>query len=406
MKFPASIADTVIYRQCRAFLFCVAFAVSFHVYGQVPSITNIRAEQDPGTKNVILLYDALSGENEAFRASVAVKVAGIEIPATSFSGPGYGNNVQPGFNRKIIWDAGSDWNGQVSNQVVFSITTSAPLPPAPEGFALIPAGTFIMGSPADELGRDSDETQHQVTLTRDFFMQRTEVTWAQWNEVRNWALDHGYTDLSIGRKGSHGDERNSDQDPVTYVSWYDAVKWLNAWSEKEGLQTVYRVNGDIYRTGGSAPTIDLSANGYRLPTEAEWEYAARAGTTTAFFTGAITYTGSSPVDPSLDLAGWYSGNSDTGDGKKTQPVGQKQANAWGLYDMHGNVWEWCSDRYSSTYPGTVTDPTGPSSGAYRVLRGGSGNNRAGSCRSADRGWSGPDDRSSSYGFRPARSSVP
>lgn len=288
------------------------------------------------------------------------------------------------------------------------ITPVVPVAPSPTGFSLIPAGTFIMGSPEDERGRAADETQHQVTLTRSFYLQRTEVTWAQWNEVRNWAIDHGYTDLPTGQKGSHGDDRNSDQDPVTYVSWYDAVKWLNAWSEKEGLQAVYSVSGDVYRTGQSSPTINFTANGYRLPTESEWEYAARAGTTTAFYTGAITYTGTSPVDPALDLAGWYGGNSDTGDGEKTHPVGQKQANAWGLYDMHGNIWEWCSD-WNETYPGTVTDPTdptGPSSGTLRVLRGGSWSRSARNCRAANRDGHFPAFRFLNYGFRPARSSVP
>lgn len=142
--------------------------------------------------------------------------------------------------------------------------------------------------------------------------------------------------------------------------------------------------------------------GYRLPTESEWEYACRASTTTAFYTGVITYEGTSPLDPNLDAAGWYGGNSGGG----SHPVGQKQANAWGLFDMHGTVWEWCGDWYGP-YPGAGADPTGPASGTSRVYRGGSWFTDAQYCRSGDR-----DNLVPTYlyygalGFRPARSFSP
>lgn len=265
--------------------------------------------------------------------------------------------------------------------------------PTPQGFSRITAGTFLMGSPEDEPGRRTNETQHEVTLKRDFFLQRTTVTWAQWTKVRNWAIENGYTDLPNGSKGSLGDARNNDQNPVTTVSWYDAVKWLNAWSEREGLDVVYRVDGNVYRTGERAPEIDLTANGYRLPKEAEWEYAARAGTKTAFYTGEITHPDfDDPRDPALDEAGWYADNSDTGQGQQIHPVGQKQPNAWGLYDMHGNVWEFCSDKYDQHQ-------------TFRVIRGGSWYNNAGYCRAAIRIRYKPDIRTNGNGFRPARSSV-
>ncbi len=139
---------------------------------------------------------------------------------------------------------------------------------------------------------------------------------------------------------------------------------------------------------------------YRLPTEAEWEYAARAGSTTAFPNGGITMTDNScDYDPNLDAIGWYCGNSD----RETHPVAQKQANAWGLFDMSGNIREWIQDWYGDYPIGSVTDPTGPSTGSSRVLRGGSWNDHAWICRSAYRYWISPDNRIFSLGFRLASS---
>lgn len=241
------------------------------------------------------------------------------------------------------------------------------------GFVLVPAGTFTMGSPPDEPGRNYDpfETQREVTLTRDYLMGRTEVTWAQWNEVRDWALQHGYTDLPPGRNGLEGD--GSGTHPVTEVSWYDAVKWLNAWSEKDGLSPCYRLKNDtpyrrVYRTGEAELVCDFNANGYRLPTEAEWERACRAGTTTAFYSGPLVHVGRDPLDPNLDRIGWYAGNS----GGNTHPVGLKEPNAYGLYDVSGNVAEWCWDRKSPHAEDSAIDPTGPASGSTRVAKGGGG----------------------------------
>ena len=147
------------------------------------------------------------------------------------------------------------------------------------------------------------------------------------------------------------------------MTWYGAQAYCNYLSDMEELSRAISF---------SDWSMNLNAAGYRLPTESEWEYACRAGTTTAFYTGGITYSGgpSFPLDPNLDDAGWYWVNSANPDNpiigdKGTHPVGLKQANAWGLYDMYGNVWEWCGDWYGS-YAGTVTDPTGASSGTFRV----------------------------------------
>ncbi len=240
-------------------------------------------------------------------------------------------------------------------------------------FSLIPAGTFMMGSPEDEPGRDSDETRHQVTLTQPFYLQTTEVTQGQWEAVM------GSNPSSFSSCG--------DDCPVEKVSWNDVQDFITEMNKRgEGR--------------------------YRLPTEAEWEYAARAGNTTAFANGGITETGCGH-DPNLNAMGWYCGNSDVTYGgcydtsslggpscAGTHPVAQKQANAWGLYDMSGNVYEWCHDWYDSDYPtGSVTDPTGPGTGSNRVLRGGSWLFSAGSCRTASRDWVTPGFRFWDYGFR-------
>jgi len=226
-------------------------------------------------------------------------------------------------------------------------------------FVLIPAGTFTMGSPSSEKKRDSDERQHEVTLTKGFYMQATEVTQGQWHAI-------------MGKNPSLF-KNCGDNCPVEEVSWNDVQDFIRKLNQKEG------------------------ANKYRLPTEAEWEYACRAGSTTAFANGGIIEL-KCGHDPNLDAMGWYCGNS----GRKTHPVAHKNPNAWGLYDMHGNVWEWCQD-WKGGYPsGQVTDPKGPSSGKYRVLRGGGWNDSARICRSANRFRRSPDNRSYYLGFRVAR----
>ena len=207
----------------------------------------------------------------------------------------------------------------------------------------IKPGTFTMGSPEDELGRFDDEVQHPVTLTRGYWLGKYEVTQAQYKAV-------------MGTNPSHF---TGDNNPVDTVSWDDAMEFCKKLTE-------------IEKVAGRLP----EGYKYTLPTEAQWEYACRAGTTTALNSGKNL---SDKVEcPEMDEVGWYDHNC----GQKTHPAGQKLPNAWGLYDMHGNLWEWCLD-WEGDYPTeAVSDPTGPGTGRYRVIRGGSWYSWACSCQSA------------------------
>jgi formylglycine-generating enzyme required for sulfatase activity len=228
---------------------------------------------------------------------------------------------------------------------------------------LIPNGTFMMGSPIEEEGRYDNEVQHKVTISRDYYLGVTEVTQGQYEKVMGTNPSKFQKQVILNK--------DSSMYPVEKVSWEDAVSFCKRLSELPDEKTAGRV--------------------YRLPTEAEWEYACRAESETAFHFG-----GSSKL--SDDFA-WF-GNSN----KQTHPVGQKKPNAWGLYDMHGNVFEWCGDWFNEYPKGAVSDPTGPKEGVLRVFRGGSWEFGAASGRSATRFFTAPFGRGDWIGFRVALSS--
>jgi formylglycine-generating enzyme required for sulfatase activity len=221
-------------------------------------------------------------------------------------------------------------------------------------FVLIPKGAFVMGSPANELGREDDEVQHQVTINRDFYLGVFEVTQSQYQKV-------------MGENPSEFVGAITSNFPVDSVSWDDAVRFCEELSELPEESKIGRT--------------------YRLPTEAEWEYACRAGSKTAYRFGD---------SPNLinDFS-WYARNSSN----QTHPVGQKKSNAWGLYDMHGNVMEWCAD-FNGDYPQRpVTNPRGPKEGSERIYRGGAWLGAAEQCRSACRNSFTPESGGNSVGLR-------
>ena len=225
-----------------------------------------------------------------------------------------------------------------------------------------------MGSPLSEPGRCDDETQHQVSLTRGFWMLETQVTQAMWESVT----------------GSNPSYFKGAKLPVESVSWYDCQRFIE------------QLNAHL----AGIPVPDLAGTpgtGYHfsLPTEAQWEYACRAGTTTPFNFGCVLNGDKANCDGNIPY-----GTSTKGKYlKKTSEVGSYPANAWGLFNMHGNVWEWCSDWYGN-YPGdSATDPVRPSSGSFRVLRGGGWHYNAGVCRSANRFFHDPSGRYFCYGVR-------
>lgn len=228
-------------------------------------------------------------------------------------------------------------------------------------FVYIPPGSYLRGSPQEEPGRENDESQQAVTLSNGYYMQTTEVTQKQWKAVM------GELPLYI--------VKCDEKCPVERVSWDDAQEFIRKLNNMEGAQI------------------------YRLPTEAEWEYAARAGSKTSFANGDISAL-TCEHDLKLGDMGWYCGNSKI---SRHHIVAQKRPNAWGLFDMHGGVWEWCSDWYGQYPAESVTDPRGPSDGTERIMRGGGIADSARSCRSANRHSLRPDVEFNNIGLRIVRS---
>jgi formylglycine-generating enzyme len=235
----------------------------------------------------------------------------------------------------------------------------------PDWLVFVEGGSFDMGSNDG----DSDEKPvHRVTLS-DFYIGKYEVTQEQYEKV-------------MGKNPSNFKDSGKDA-PVEKVTWYDAVEFCNKLSEQEGLQKCFSGSGNSIK-------CDFSKNGYRLPTEAEWEYAAKGGSKSKGY----KYSGSN----NLDEVGWYRDNS----GGKTHSVGGKKANELGIYDMSGNVWEWCWDWYGDYSSSAQTNPHGQGSGSVRVVRGGSWGGNARGCRRANRYYNGPASSGSFIGFRLSR----
>lgn len=375
-----------------------------------PDVSNLTASQRAETKLVDIDYD-LASPFGSLAVSLEISSDGgatWTVPASSASGD-VGASVAPGTGKAIVWDAGADWAGNYSEQMRFRVVADDGVTSVPD-FAEIPGGSFTMGRTSG----DSDSNAPPITVTVSaFYLSETQTTKALWDEVRMWGASNGYSDLRVGggKAANH---------PVHTVSWFDMVKWCNARSEKDGLTPVYTVGGGTMRTGTTAPDVNWSANGYRLPTEAEWEKAARGGVEGKRFPWGgdeinhvhANYRSYSVVvyDTNNYSDFWtFHPDYDTGGEPYTSPVGSFAANAYGLYDMAGNVWDSCWDwsdfNYYTTSNGT-TDPRGPASGSSRVVRGGSWYNYASHVRCSYRNDTSPSDASDTIGFRSARSSVP
>lgn len=275
-----------------------------------------------------------------------------------------------------------------------------------QDMTLIPAGTFSMGDAFSEGGVE-ERPVHEVTLAA-FFMDTKAVTKAFWDEVANWAKDRTY-DITAG--GGTGKAANH---PVYDISWYEALKWSNARSEKEKLTPCYTVSGQVYRAGESIPDCNWNADGYRLPTEAEWEKAARGGAAGRRFPWADTdtiqharanyYSSATYGYDTSPTRGYHPDYTPGQTTPYTSPVDSFTPNGYGMYNMSGNLYAWCWDYYDPGYYLTSppVDPRGPSTGTERLMRGGSWGSQSSSCRVAFRASKPPDFSSFGLGLRLVR----
>ena len=282
-----------------------------------------------------------------------------------------------------------------------ALPVSNPTNATPANMVLIPTGIFQMGDTFYE-GATYELPVHSVDVSA-FYMDKFEVSKGLWDRVRTWSSAHGY---SFDNEGS-GKGTNH---PVQTINWYDMVKWCNARSQMEGRVPPYYTDAaltQVYKAGQAEPYVNWNT-GYRLPTEAEWEKAARGGTSGHRFpwsdTDTITHSQAnyfSDSSFSFDVSATRGYNPAFVDGVMpfTSPVGSFAPNGYGLYDMAGNVWEWCWD-WAGNYPSTlVTDPRGPDTGSTRVGKGGNWNFYAEHCRAAYRYGNPPTDTASNIGFR-------
>ena len=354
---------------------------------QVPSLINYQgrltdAQGQPVTGNrtmAVRIYDAASAGNMTYEESIGTVAVGNGTYSFQFGASGNGVvTVLSGQDYLALSVNGTEESTRTRLLAVPYALQSADAQALRQ--ELVAAGLLLSNATTNMLtvtgGTLQTSNELNGTAVSTFQIGKYEVTWGEWKEVRAWGVVNGYSDLAgVGDTYPSG---SADNFPVINVSYYDAVKWMNAKSEKEGLTPAYELGGAIYKTGQSVPTVNSSANGYRMPTEVEWEWAARGGASSQGY----TYSGSNDVN----AVAWYYDNSSN----VTKAAGTKAANELGIYDMSGNVWEWNEDVVYSS---------------YRRIRGGSWYSIADGCAVAYRGNSDyPDDRYNNFGFRLARSS--
>jgi formylglycine-generating enzyme required for sulfatase activity len=375
-------------------------------HAAAPTVSNVRASQRPGTKLVDILYDLSDPDSSTLSVLLQVSADGgatWTVPARSFSGA-VGGGVAPGLDKAVVWNAGADWDGQFTSQCRVNVLADDS---DPQGLVWIPAGTFDMGDTFNE-GESFERPVHSVPLS-GFQIEKAEVSKALWDSVYRWALTRGYgfSNAGAGKGTAH---------PVQMVNWFDAVKWCNARSQSEGRTPAYYTDStltNVYKTGQMAPYVKWDASGYRLPTEAEWEKAARGGLSGKRFPWGDTVTHlqanySSRTNEYYDLSPTrgYHPTYATGGMPYTSPVASFSPNGLGLFDLAGNVWEWCWDWFAggwySNAGATQPDPRGPATGTLRIIRGGSWGSNANNLRCAARYYSLPADAYPDVGFRCVR----
>ncbi|NDC79096.1 MAG: hypothetical protein EBZ67_14680 [Chitinophagia bacterium] len=338
-------------KSSKSLTLILTFLVSLVALGGSPEVSNIRASQRAGTKLIDVYYDVTDPENDPVTVAIQLYDYSSALPTFSITGD-VGAGVAVGTNKHIVWNAGQDWNRRYTTRGKARIIVDD-MPITPPNVTM----TFVPGGFGDGGGYNSQ------IYTSGFFMDKLEVSKQLWDEVFVWAITHGYQFDNIGTA-------YASNHPVNGISWYDAVKWCNARSEKEGITPVYYTNAartTVYRTGQVVLDnnwVSWEANGYRLPTIAEWSKAYRGGQESGFFPWPSYYGGwednihpgmanySDSNDPFETLMNSENATTPVGyfNGSQTPP-GPDNPNGFGLYDMAGNVGEWCWDREFSSWYG-------------------------------------------------------
>ena len=354
-----------------------------------PVVTNVNAVQrTDGSHYVDITYNlsnSTGGQMTIMLIGSNDNGSSWTIPCNLVTGD-VGQNIYAGNNKHIVWNAAAEYPNTSCEYFRFKVLAfDGSIPPFPADFVYVNGGTFTMGNTLGG-GSSNELPLHQVTVS-SFLIGRFEVTQSQWQAIMGSNPATGY---GVGINY-----------PVYNVSWYAILKYCNLRSLAEGLTPVYSISGSTNPSSwGAVPSssnatwdaaiCNWSANGYRLPTEAEWEYAARGGSTNPDY----LYSGSDDIN----LVAWYSSSS----GSTTHAVGLKQYNGLSLYDMSGNVWEWCWDWYGSYGLDGQLNPTGPTTGSSRMLRGGYWFYNATYCRVSYRYYNNPYYSYYNYGFRLCR----
>ena len=388
--------------------------VAVAAQAQQPAVSNVVVSPTPGEfGKVRVTYDLANGGSLGVASwAVGLSVSGnggatYDVPVNSVIGA-VGSDVLPGAARELVWNAVLDWPRQVASRMRVRVTA---WDKRLNGvfFVPIPAGNFVIGNQSGDEDLAVDAPVTRVGL-RGFFMQTMDVTRDQWVSVQSQMSAKGYAGLGLGlaKQGNH---------PVHSVSWYEAITWANLASELEGLMPCYTLsNGSVIKDPSNAQlnagsiVCNWSSNGYRLPTEAEWEVAARGGQVAGRFPwGGANRISSEQANYTGDTTsfaydeGFDGPNPAFDDGIRplTSPVGSFAANGYGLFDMSGNVSQWCWDVYAPGYAGG-TQPTGPAGPGARVVRGGNWEQPAGAARCAKRGSVDPSAKIDTLGFRVVR----